>query len=265
MKTETVTSNEAFRLIFATLSAPDVQKERPSPKRTAALARTIGRWRQPPHISITDDGIVVQGIDALGALVATGKSGELEIERGVKAKRRGRATNAPLTDQLEDAGVDNAAPKLAVWRCLAEAFQLDQKIGMAQLAKQLRARAFTEAFEELSAVLETTATTGTRPTRVRSKIAFGAFFAAFHAAPKKVRDLYAQFLVGELDQSTPVGKLLHAVKTDNINTGSGRRPFLLKAAVLIDAQLQGESVERATSSEGAGSEALAKFQKAYDK
>lgn len=262
MTTETITSNEAVRLIFSTLSAPDVEHEPALPSRVGALARTFGRWRHKPEVRITEGGVVTKGLDYLGAIAAAGGEAEVEVERGVSAKRsKARLTTAAL---LERRGIDDAAPKLAIWRCVAEAFGYSPRSTVAEIAKVIRSEPFDNAYEELSAVLETVPTAGSRPTRVRSKIAFGAFLVAWQSSPRKVRDLYASFLKGELDQSTPVGKLLHAVRTDNINTGSGRRPFLTKAAILIDAQLHNRTVERATSSLVQSAEAMARFQSAFE-
>lgn len=262
MTIETVNSGEAIKLILTTLKHPHVQKETPSASRVAALSRSFGKWRRP-HVSITSDGVIVKGIDYLAAVAASGKSVELEVERNVET--RFDSPRQPLTVQLERAGIENVAGKLAIWRCLADAFGWDQRSPAAKIAKTIRSHAFTEAWEALSAVLESVPTTGSRPTRVRSKIAFGAFFVAYHASPTKVMKLYEEFVKGELDSSTPVGKLLEAVRHDNINTGSGRRPFLVKAAILLDAQLKQKSVDRATSSETAGAEPIEHFRKAFDK
>ena len=263
MTTQTIGSNEALQLIFSTLNAPDVERERSNPGRVAGLARTFGRWKRTPRITVTDTGVVTQGLDYLGAIAAAGRPTEVEVEHGTTPRRSKIASS--LVVLLVRAGVEDAAPKLAIYRCVAEAFGYEQyKVTVGSVLKVIKSKAFDNAYEELSAVLESVGTLGARPTRVRSKIAFGAFLCAWNASPRKVRDLYASFLRGELDQSTALGKLLHAVRTDNINTGSGRRPFLVKAAVLIDAQLHNKTVDRASSNAVAASETLAKFQAAFE-
>lgn len=259
---EKLSSNEALRLIFSTTNTPSVEHPRINPERVDELSKSLGRWKRPKIVT-TPRGVVLEGLDHLAALASSGKSVEVEIDRTGKGTRRSRARFEPvsLASQLERMGVTNAAFKLAVWRGVCEAVENNPKEGSTkETATALTNPKFVQAFDALYKVYDGVRDVqGGKATRVRSKIAFAAFALAYQSHPKRVAGLYAEFLSGKVEEGKPIEKLLHAVRTDNINTGSGRRPFMLKAAVLLAAQLSGEKVERAVADEEEGSKVVQIF------
>lgn len=260
-KIETLSSNDALEFIIATANAPSLEHQRINPDRVRELASTLGAWNRPKIVA-TRTGVIIQGADYLAALVASGSKAEVVLDRGGKATRRPKTEASSLVETLERAGVQHAAFRLAVYRGVREAGEANPKEeGPRQLAERLSDQKFAKAFEALHAPYEMISpkSAGSKASRVRSKIAFAAFLLAYHANPKLVVKLYTDFLSGSVEKDTPVAKLLHAVRTDNINTGSGRRPFMLKAAVLLKAQLEGEHVDRAVADEVRGQEAVSGF------
>ncbi len=259
---ETMNSKTALDLIFATANASSLEHQRINPVRVQELSQTLGRWKRRPHIVATPRGVVLEGIDAVAALAVAGdKEVEVIIDRTAAGTRREPKQATSLVEQLGKAGVENAAFKLAVWRGIREGEQANPGDGsFRELVASLSDLKFVRAFEDLLAPYELISSKGiSKASRVRSKIAFAAFLLAYHANPKKIIEYYTDFLSGKVKEGSPLEKLLHAVRTDNINTGSGRRPFMLKASILLRAQLGGDTVERATADEKAGQEAVSIF------
>lgn len=260
-KIEKLTSTEAMNLIFATANAPGFEHQRIDPVRAKELSRTLGAWNRP-EIVTTPKGVIIDGADYLAALAVSGKEAEVSIDRTASAPRRARRQPSTLIQSLERAGIQNAAFKLAVYRCLAEARQNNPtEEGPRVLVEKLSDPQFVKAFEGLHAPYELiqARAAGSKSSRVRSKIAFSAFFLAYHANPKRVVTMYTDFISGKVDPASPLGKLLYAVRHDNINTGSGRRPFMLKAATLLAAALAGDRVDRAVVDEERGQKAVSVF------
>ena len=260
-KTEKITSSAALQLIFTTANAAGLEHERINPERVVELTKTLGRWKQP-HIVTTPKGVVVRGIDYLAALAGAGKvEAEVDIDRTATATRKEQKKPSSLVEQLTKSGIQDAAFKLAVYRGLKEGEQHNPEPETPrQLVDHLADPKFLTAFESLKAPYDLISSKGVaKATRVRSKIAFSAFLLAYHASPKTIVQLYTDFLSGKVKEGTPLEKLLHAVRHDNINTGSGRRPFMLKASILLAAQLAGEKVERALADEARGAEVVSIF------
>jgi len=262
-KTEKLNSVDAMQLIFATANAPGLEHQRIDPVRAKELSKTLGAWNKPKVVT-TPRGVIIEGADYLAALaVSEGKEVEVLMDRTGRANRRARREPSTLIESLERAGITNAAFKLAVWRCLGEAKENNPvEDGPRVLVDKLADPHFLKAFEALHAPYELiqARAAGPKASRVRSKIAFSAFLLAYHSNPKKVVEMYSSFLSGKVEEGgSPLGKLLHAVRTDNINTGSGRRPFMLKAAILLRAALTGDTVGRAAVDVERGQKAVQIF------
>lgn len=259
---EKLNTKTALELIFATANASSLEHQRINPARVQELSKTLGRWKRRPHIVATPRGVVLEGIDAVAAVAAANDTEvEVSIDRTASGTRREARKATSLVEQLTRAGITHSAFKLAVWRGLREGEEANPgDASPRELVAQLSDPKFVRAFEDLLAPYELISARGiSKASRVRSKIAFAAFLLAYHANPKKIIEYYTDFLSGKAKEGSPLEKLLHAVRTDNINTGSGRRPFMLKASILLRAQLAGDTVERAFADEKAGGEAVAIF------
>jgi len=261
-KTEKLTSADALQLIFTTANASGLEHERINPTHVVELTKTLGRWKQTPKIVTTPRGVVIHGVDYLAALAGAGRvEAEVVIDRTASAPRREQRKPTSLVEQLTKAGIQDAAFKLAVYRRLKEGEQNNPETeSPKQLVDHLSDPKFLVAFESLKAPYDLISTKGLgKVTRVRSKIVFASFLLAYHANPKLVVQLYTDFLSNKVKEGSPLEKLLYAAKHDNINTGSGRRPFMLKASILLAAQLAGEKIERALADEVRGQEVVSIF------
>jgi len=261
---EKITSKDALNLIFATANAPGLEHQRINPEKVSELSRTLGRWKQRPSILTTPRGVVLKGVDYLAAMAEAGKAeAEVVIDRSGSTGKREARQPSSLTEQLRRHGIQEAPFKLAVWRAVREGMEVNPgEETPRQLVDRLSEDSFAQAFEALHAPYEMISSKGVgKATRVRSKLAFAAFLLAYHANPKRVTQLYTDFLAGKVKEGSPVEKLLNAVRHDNINTGSGRRPFMLKAAILLKAQLAGDTVERAVADEVEGQKVVEIFRR----
>ncbi len=259
---EKLNSKSALELIFATANASSLEHQRINPGRVQELSKTLGHWKRRPHIVATTRGVVLEGIDAVAAIAASNNTEvEVSIDRTASGTRKEAKHATSLVEHLTRAGITHSAFKLAVWRGLREGEEANPgDASPRELVAALSDLKFVRAFEDLLAPYELISAKGlSKASRVRSKIAFAAFLLAYHANPKKIIEYYTDFLSGNVKAGSPLEKLLNAVRTDNINTGSGRRPFMLKASILLRAQLAGEIVDRAFADEKAGSEAVNAF------
>ncbi len=260
-KTEKLTSSAALQLIFTTANATGLEHERINPAHVVELTKTLGRWKAPKIVT-TPRGVVIHGVDYLAALAGAGKvEAEVGLDRTPSTSRKEQSKPTSLVQQLTKSGIQDAAFKLAVYRGLKEGEQNNPEAeSPKQLGDHLSDHRFLTAFEALKAPYDLISAKGlSKASRVRSKIAFSAFLLAYHSHPKAVIQLYTDFLSGKAKEGSPLEKLLYAVRHDNINTGSGRRPFMLKAAILLAAQLAGEKVERALADEARGQEVVSIF------
>lgn len=260
-KTEKLSSTDALQLIFTTANAVGVEHESINPAKVVELKKTLGRWKRP-SILTTPRGVVLRGVNYLAALAGVGGvETEVIIDRTGEAPKRELKKSLSLVESLTKAGVSDAAFKLAVWRGLKEGEQHNPGAETArQLVEHLTEPRFAQAFEGLKAAYDSVSAVGVaKAGRLRSKIVFAAFQLAFHANPKVIVGLYSDFIAGKAKAGSPLEKLLYAARHDNINSGSGRRPFMLKASILLAAELAGEKIERAIADETQGQKVVQVF------
>jgi hypothetical protein len=257
----TLSSADALQLLFSTANAQGLEHDRVNPARVVELKKTLGRWKRPKIIT-TPKGVILQGADYVAALAAAPNvEAEVDIDRTGTTSRRELKKPATPVEALTKAGIQDAAFKLAVWRGLREGATSNPEADTPkQLVEKLADPAFLKPFEALKAPYDAVSSQGVaKAGRLRSKIAFAAFHLAYAANPKVIVQLYSDFIAGKAPAGSPLEKLLHAARHDNINSGSGRRPFMLKASILLAAQLAGEKVERASADPAKGEKAVQIF------